>query len=315
MTKPNEYDVVIVGGGPAGLSAALYTSRMNLKSLLIEKNIIASQLYETETIDNYLGAFSEKSTDLAAKMEEDAQKYGAQLMTFKEVTSIKKDINGNYLIKIKDSYGDETEEIYSKSILLATGTTHTHLLVDNHDKYLANGISYCATCDGAFFVDEKVAVVGGGDSALEAALLLAEYATSVKVLVRSKLRAKPHLINLASKNPKIEFIYGEVKKLIGESSLEKIILNDERELDVKGLFVNIGARPNYSYIDKDELTNVAIIDDYLLPKIKTDSFTTQVGDGLFVAGDLKNNKYRQVSIAVGEGTYAALEIYDYLRGQ
>ena len=246
----NKYDVIIIGGGPAGLSAALYTSRANLKVLVIEKNVIASQLYETEHIDNYLGSVSINASELADKMREDGAKFGAELKEFENVTKISKEDN-LYKVETTETYDESVQNIYyAKAVLLATGTEHNHLILEQHDELLGMGISYCATCDGAFYAGKNTAVVGGGDSAMESALLLSEFATKVYVLVRDKIRAKSHLVKMVEEKENIEIIYNEVVELISkDNSLNAIKLKDDTILEVSGLFPAIGASPNTNYID------------------------------------------------------------------
>ena len=311
----NKYDVIIIGGGPAGLSAALYTSRANLKVLVIEKNVIASQLYETEHIDNYLGSVSINASELADKMREDGAKFGAELKEFENVIKISKE-DDLYKVETTETYDESVQNIYyAKAVLLATGTEHNHLILEQHDELLGMGISYCATCDGAFYADKNTAVVGGGDTAMESALLLSEFANKVYVLVRDKIRAKSHLIKMIEEKSNIEIIYNEVTELISENNtLKAVKLKDNTILEVSGLFPAIGASPNTNYIDSLYLNNVEKFNDYLLPVTTHNLLTYHNGNGLFIAGDLKNPKYRQVAIAVGEGAYAALEIYDYLKG-
>lgn len=310
------YDVIIVGGGPAGLSSALYTSRANLSVALFEKEITCARLYETEHIDNYLGAFSTNASELANKMSEDALKFGADIFTFTKVNKITKEAD-YYKIEVSDIVDSDNKEFYySKAVLLATGTEHNHLLLDRHDELLGNGISYCATCDGAFYKDSEVAVVGGGDSAMESALLLSEYANKVYLLVRNKIRAKAHLWKLVKEKENIEVIYNEIDKLlIDNEKLTGVKLNNGKIINIQGLFPAIGVSPNTNYIDTLYLRNIDNYNDYLLPKVtNSNNLTYHNGEGLFIAGDLKNPKYRQVAIAVGEGAYAALEVYDYLKG-
>ena len=311
----NTYDVIIVGGGPAGLSAALYTSRANLKVLVIEKNVIASQLYETEHIDNYLGSVSMNASELAAKMREDGAKFGAELKEFETVVKISKE-NNLYKIDTTETYDESVQTIYyAKAILLATGTEHNHLILEQHDELVGMGISYCATCDGAFYSGKNTAVVGGGDSAMESALLLSEFSNKVYLLIRDKIKAKSHLLKMVEETENIEIIYNEVEELISKDGvLSAVKLKDDTILEVSGLFPAIGASPNTNYIDSLYLNNIEKFNDYLLPVTTHNLLTYHNDNGLFIAGDLKNPKYRQVAIAVGEGAYAALEIYDYLKG-
>ena len=262
----NKYDVIIIGGGPAGLSAALYTSRANLKVLVIEKNVIASQLYETEHIDNYLGSVSINASELADKMREDGAKFGAELKEFENVTKISKE-NNLYKVETTETYDESVQNTYyARAILLATGTEHNHLILEKHDELLGMGISYCATCDGAFYAGKNTAVIGGGDSAMESALLLSEFANKVYVLVRDKIRAKSHLLKMVEETENIEIIYNEVVELISkDSSLSAVKLKDDTILEVSGLFPAIGASPNTNYIDSLYLNNIEKFNDYLLP--------------------------------------------------
>ena len=227
----NKYDVIIIGGGPAGLSAALYTSRANLKVLVIEKNVIASQLYETEHIDNYLGSVSINASELADKMREDGAKFGAELKEFENVTKISKE-NNLYKVEITETYDESVQNIYyAKAVLLATGTEHNHLILEQHDELLGMGISYCATCDGAFYAGKNTAVVGGGDSAMESALLLSEFANKVYLLIRDKIRAKSHLLKMVEETENIEIIYNEVKELISkDGALNAVKLKDDTKV-------------------------------------------------------------------------------------
>ena len=248
-------------------------------------------------------------------MREDGAKFGAELKEFENVIKISKE-NDLYKVTTTETYDESnTNTYYAKAILLATGTEHNHLILEQHDELLGMGISYCATCDGAFYAGKNTAVVGGGDSAMESALLLSEFANKVYVLVRDKVRAKSHLLKMVEETENIEIIYNEVEELISKDGvLNAVKLKDNTILEISGLFPAIGASPNTNYIDSLYLKNVEKFNDYLLPVTTHNLLTYHNGNGLFIAGDLKNPKYRQVAIAVGEGAYAALEIYDYLKG-
>lgn len=300
-------DVIIIGAGPAGLSAGLYTSRMGLSTLILDKGLAGGQLLDTETIDNYIGGRHKEADLLADDMRDDALAYGAELKEFVEVTSVKKVENG-YRV-------ETTEDVFtSKALLLATGTKHNHLLLESHDQFIAKGISYCAVCDAPFFQDKEVIVVGGGDSALEAAILNTQYAKHVTLLVRNQMRAKPHLIEQA-KQLNVNITHGQITKFIGDDKLTAVriapLIGEPYEQAVDGVFVMIGSKPDVEYLaDHIYLSDVEKVDNYLVPM----NNQLQTGDdGLFIAGDLSNPKHRQIAIAVGEGAKAGLEIYEYLQ--
>lgn len=310
----NIYDVVIVGGGPAGMSAAIYSSRMKLRTIILEKNLLGGQMLETHIIDNYLGAFSTNSFELVEKMAKDAVSYGAEVKEFTEVVSVNKE-NELFIIKTKD------EVYYSKTVIFATGTKHNVLSIKNHDEFLSRGIHYCVVCDAPFYKDKTVAVIGGGDSALEAVDLLSSWAKKVYLIHRRKeLRAKPSLIENVLNKENIEFILeNEVEDfLIENDTFTGVVLKDNRELFVNGIFPCIGSKPVYSYIDSRILKSSTEKEGYLIPGLKEDRKEKFFEDyslknGAFLIGDAAHPKHKQVSIAVSDGAVAGLEAYEYIK--
>lgn len=304
------YDVIIVGGGPAGLSAGLYSSRANLSTLIIDKLSVGGQLWNTEAIDNYIGGFSTNSFELAMKMEEDAKSYGAEIING-EVVNITKLDNG--LFKL-DKYSGRV--YYAKVVILATGTENNKLLPEKEEN-VTNGISYCAICDAPFYNGGDVAVVGAGDSAVEAVQLLSDVCHHVYMIVRKDhLRTDKYSLQslIDMKNVTImfqsnitEFYTDENGKLtsidVVTNSFDK---NETVNLQVMGLFPNIGGKPRLemlSQLDVETHNNFIKVNDKLETNIK----------GLYAIGDVVSPVYRQVAIAVGHGALASLHAYDYIK--
>jgi thioredoxin reductase (NADPH) len=276
-----EYDLIIVGSGPAGYTTGIYATRFNMKTILIGKES-GGQVSESYRIENYPGFSMINGMDLATKFKEHAESLGVETMDFLEVAEIEKTENG-FNVKTEDDIG-----YFGRTLIFATGAKKRKLGLLNEDKFRGRGVSYCATCDGVFFKDKTVSVIGGGDSAVASALLLSEYAKKVYLIYRKekkKMRAMPVWIERAENNKKIEMILESVpKELKGEEKLESVI---------KKLGVSVDAK-EYIKVNEDMSTNV--------PKV-------------FAAGDVTtgSNMLAQIVTACAEGAIAAESAYKYLK--
>ncbi len=303
----NSFDVIIVGGGPAGLCAALYAGRGMLKAVLLERGIPGGELLNTEKIEDYPGFLSILGPELAEKMTAHAQAFGADIRQG-EVEGIRRHEDGSFTVTTTDGI------VYdAPTVILTAGGTPTKLGVPGEAEYAGRGVSYCAVCDGAFFKGETIAVVGGGDAAVEEADYLTRYAAKVYVIHRrGEFRASRLLQDRLFKNPKIEVIWHhEVLEMRGgPSGLQDLRLADsetreERILPVTGCFVFIGFKPNSGLI-KEHFDHDP--SDYIV----TDSRMMTSIPGLFAAGDLRVQLTRQVTTAVGDATTAAIAVEKYL---
>ena len=300
------YDVIIIGGGPAGLTAGLYTSRGKLKSLLIEKGLTGGLVTTTEWIENYPG-FEEGITgvELARKMEKQATKFGLEIV---QGAVDRVSLND----KIKQIVLDDGTQYEAKAVILSTGAHPRNLKVEGEDEFRGRGVSYCATCDGAFFKEEKIAVAGGGDSAVQEAIYLTKFAEKVYVIHRrDKLRAEKILQERAFSNPKIEFVWDSViEKMTGQSGVEAIhvknVKTDEKSaIDVHGVFIYIGYNPNTEF-----LAGLANLDQDNF--IITDGSMATNAPGVFGAGDVRAKNVKQIATAVGDGSIAAISVEKYI---
>ncbi|MFC1809413.1 thioredoxin-disulfide reductase [Candidatus Omnitrophota bacterium] len=306
MTEKNEmYDVIIVGGGGAGLAAALYASRGNLKTALFEKMVAGGQISTTDIVENYPG-FPDAiaGPDISMKMEEQAKKYGTEIF-YKEVTAIEPS-PGNIMVRA----GEDT--FTTRSLILASGANPRKLQVPGEAEFAARGVSYCATCDGAFFRNKEIAVVGGGDSAIQEALFLTKFASKVTIIHRrDELRASKILQQRAFDNDKVEFIWNAViKEIKGAQKIATLILEDTKtketkEFGVEGLFVFIGHDPISSFVN-----NIVTCDDHGYV-IAGENYQTNIA-GIFACGEVRKGATRQLVSACGEGCSAALAAQDYL---
>lgn len=302
------YDVIIVGGGVAGMSACLYSSRNNLKTLIIEKMEFGGQLLNTHSITNYIGASTVDSWELAKNMKEDALRYGAEVL-FDEVIDYEYKVIDN-LIHVKTTTG---KTILTKTIILATGTKHIEL---DTLKHISNGVSYCAVCDAEFTKGKNVAVIGGGDTAFESALLISNFADSVDIIIRSMPRAKEYLFESVKHTKNIKMIYNnEISSAQYNDSSDKIsvelISKDEKEYD--SIFVCIGSKPEYiKHHSGFRINNGYYIPNYdmLTNTISGHTNNLQISYNTFMAGDMIHPKHRQVAIAVSDGAVASLEAYN-----
>ena len=294
----SDYDVVIVGGGPAGLAAGLYTARMNLKTILVDRGALGGQLLNTELIEDYPGFESILGSELATKMGDHARKFGVVIKDFEPVKEI--DVEGNTKVVRLES----GQELRAPALIMAAGGLPRYLGVPGEKDFWGRGVSYCAVCDGAFFKGQELAVVGGGDAAVEEGDFLTRYASKVYILHRrNELRAQPILVDRARANPKIEFILGSaVKEIAGDEKVKAIRFEQggsARELPVGGVFIFIGFTPNSGlfkvHIDHDE-------GGYILTGR---DMQTSV-EGIWAVGDVRAQLTKQIATAVGDGTTAAV---------
>jgi thioredoxin reductase (NADPH) len=302
------YDVIIIGGGPAGLTAALYTSRNKHSTLLIEKGLIGGNINEAEKVDNYPG-FPKGigGMELTALMHEQALLYGTEVVN-DEVTYVNIEDNTR---TVKTTQGDYS----AKALIITGGSERQKLNVPGEKEFSGKGVSYCATCDGPFFRDKRVAVVGGGNAALYEALHIAKFASNVSIIHRrDQLRATPVVQDKVFAEPKINVIWNSVvKEVQGEIFVNKLKLadvknNKESFLEIDGVFVAIGLVPNTSY-----LKNIVPLNDkgYIIVNNKMETGVP----GIYAAGDIRQNSIRQVIAAAGDGAVAAISAANYIENQ
>lgn len=302
------FDVVIIGSGPAGLTAALYTARADLDPLVLEGPDPGGQLMETTDVENYPG-YPEgvMGPKMMQQFREQAERFGAETH-FKTVTDIDFD-DRPYRLEV-----DEEIEVFTKSIIVSTGASAKWLELPSEQRLRGKGVSACATCDGAFFRDEHIIVVGGGDSAMEEATFLTKFASKVTVLHRrDELRASKAMQKRAFNDDKIEFMWDtELKEVLGEEQVDgvKVFNNKTDEVttleDVTGVFIAIGHKPN-----TDLFKGVLEMDDVGYLKTNGES-TRTVMPGIFASGDAMDPIYRQAVTAAGTGCRAALDAERYL---
>jgi thioredoxin reductase (NADPH) len=312
VEPPLRYDVSIIGAGPAGLTAAIYAGRALLSTLVLEKAVPGGQLNETEFIENFPG-FEEKTSapELMKRMHKQAERLGAEFI-LEEVTDLVPTDDVFLIQGVRQSY-------CTRAVIIASGSRPRELEVEGEKRLKGKGLSYCATCDGYFFQEKRVLVVGAGDSALTEALFLSRFATSVGIIVRHPkddphaLRASPILQREAFENPKIHFIWNKtIETLLGEKHLTGVVLKDLatgdlQETKTDGLFVNIGHLPETEY-----LRGTATLDEH--GYVITDDHLGTNLSGVFAAGDVRivTNRYAQAVVAAGDGAIAAIEVEKYL---
>ncbi|MBW3017034.1 FAD-dependent oxidoreductase [Candidatus Woesearchaeota archaeon] len=296
------YDAIIIGAGPAGLTAALYAGRYKM-NVLVLGSLLGGVATEAHIVENYPGVKSIKGPKLMEVMIKQVSDLGVEIKN-QNVTEIKKIDNGFEVFTDEGNYE-------AKLLLLAVGTKRKKLDLPDEDKYMGKGISYCVTCDAPLFKDKKVGVIGGRDSAVKAALHLSEYAEKVYIIYRQdKLRAEPTLAEQAEKNPKIEMVYNSnVVELKGNGFLEGVKLDTGVEMQLSGLIIEIGATP--SIVIAKELGVAEDEQGYVIVDGKQ---KTNI-QGAYAAGDITtaSDKFKQIATAVGEGAVAAFEMYKELK--
>jgi len=304
---PTGYDVIIVGAGPAGLCAAMYAGRGMLKALTIERGAPGGELLNTDLIEDYIGFESIKGWELAQKMTEHAKQFGAEIVN-DTVEKIRKADDGWF-----DVATARGTTYRAPAVILTAGGTPVKLGVPGEKEYAGKGVSYCAVCDGAFFKGEVLAVVGGGDAAVEEADYLTRYATKVYIVHRrERLRASKIIQERAFANPKIEMVWNKrVVEIKGtERGTDHLVLEDtatggRATLAVGGVFIFVGFQPNSGLVEghaQHDAGGYFITDDRMMTSIP----------GLFAAGDVRSQLTRQITTAVGDATTAAIAVEKYL---
>ncbi len=304
------FDVIVLGGGPAGLTAGIYLGRSKAKTLILDTGTIGGQMVLTFEIANYPGVEKTTGYALSSVMKKQAKNFGCVIKSNIKITSL--ELDG----KIKSVTVNDNDKYTADAVIIATGGRSRQLHVPGEEEFKGRGISYCATCDGDFFQDKYVIAVGGGNSALEEAVALTKYASKVTVLHEfDHFQAFEHAVEEAKNNPKIDFIMeSHITGFFGDESLRKIRYKNlrtgkETELDVDGVFIFIGYEANTDMIKntKVELNrwNEIVTDDKMRTNI----------EGVFAAGDCRAKQFRQITTAVGDATVAALNALNYIHNK
>ncbi len=304
MTSEQHYDIVIIGAGPAGLAAGLYAARARRRTILLERAVTGGQIALTSTVENYPGFEEVDGFELGQMMQRQAEKYGMET-GYAEVIGLERR-DGLHVIHTKD--GDYA----AKAVIITSGADYNRLGVPGEDALIGKGVSYCATCDAAFFKDQVCAVVGGGDAAMDEGLFVTRYASKVYVIHRrDELRASKILQERAFANPKMEFIWNTVVTSIeGEDAVERlklrnVVTNEESALDVSAIFIFIGLHPNTEFLKgtlKTDRGGHIYVNEWMDTEVP----------GLFAAGDVRANSARQVVSAAGDGATAAIRADHYI---
>ena len=308
--KTPQHDIIIVGAGPAALSAAIYTTREDIETLLFERGVVGGLAAVTDKIDNYPG-FPDgvEGLTLADDLRKQAERFGA-VIELGEVTGLKTE---GELTRIESTSGD----MLARAVLIATGSDYKKIGVPGELEYYARGVHYCATCDGAFYRDKKIAVVGGGNSAIQEAIFLTRFTSHIDLLVRSKMRASDVLqkdlqtyIDDGKITVHLNTATDEIVGVDNSVTAVKVTENGEsKQLTLDGVFVFVGLDPNSQFIKNTPIE----LDD--IGFIKTDEHMMTNMPGVFVAGDIRAGATMQIASAAGEGATAALKMREYLEGQ
>jgi thioredoxin reductase (NADPH) len=305
---PERYDLVVIGAGPAGLTAAIYAARARLKTLVLDSSVPGGQLKTTHKVSNYPG-FPEdiKGPELAAAFAKQAERFGTKIRRAVEITEM------DLKLPEKRFLLDEEDEVTAPAVIVATGARPRSLGVEGESRFKGRGISYCATCDGAYFEGKDIHVIGGGNSAVEESLFLTQFAKSVTIVHQfDHFQCEASTAQEALANPKIKVIWNsEPRAFLGEKALERLRIENVKthemsEMATDGVFIFVGMAPQTEML-KDVLT--------LNPcgYVETDEGMGTSVPGLFVAGDVRSKKFRQITTAVADGTIAALSAQKFLR--
>ena len=301
------YDIGIIGGGTAGMTAAIYGQRAGKRTVIIEGTNFGGQITSSTNVENYPGITSVSGSEFSMNLLDQAMKLGAETVV-DQVSAVTKE-EGMFVL-------ETSEKAYPcRSVILATGVTHRHLGIEKEEKLVGAGVSYCATCDGAFFRGRDVAVIGGGNTALQDAEFLSNYCRKVYLVHRrDEFRGEKSLVKRLEEKENVEFILSAtVKELVGESMVEKLILNDKKtgkdfELHVSGVFVAVGQIPkNETFADTVKLDEGGFV------LASEDCLTSH--PGIFAAGDCRTKEVRQLTTAAADGAVAALAACKYIADQ
>jgi len=306
MEERTIYDVVIIGSGPGGMTAALYTSRANLKTLILEKGVPGGELLNTSDVENYPGFPTISGPELADSMYKGAMQFGAEY-AYGQVSKIELDGDVKVITAGKKTY-------YAYAVVIATGSYHRKLEVPGEEEYAGRGVSYCAVCDGAFFRNKEVIVIGGGDSAIEEALYLSNLVSKVTVIHRrDELRAQKILQDRAFAKENIHFIWDSVpleirgERKVSSVEIRNVKTGEESSVSADGIFIYVGMLPQTDDFKELGITNEA---GYIPTN---ERLATQVA-GIFAAGDVREKEIRQVITAASDGAIAAQSAYNYVEG-
>jgi thioredoxin reductase (NADPH) len=299
-----DYEIVIIGGGPAGLAAGLYAARARRKTVLLEKGVIGGQIALTELVENYPGVPSVNGFDLAETMLKQAESYGMETR-YEAVASVVPE-GQSWLVRTAE------DELAAKAVIITAGADYNKLGVPGEERLTGRGVSYCATCDAAFFKDQHVVVVGGGDAALDEGLFTTRHVSKVTVVHRrDQLRAGAILQERAFANPKMEFVWNTVvTEILGEDEVTGVQLHnretgEDSTLDVAAVFIFIGQHPNTDFlkglVELDEGGHI-VVNEWMETGVP----------GLYAAGDARRNSARQVVSSAGDGATAAIAAEHYI---
>ena len=294
------YDVIIIGAGPAGITAGIYCQRANLKTIIFEKESIGGQIASSPLVENFPGCKSISGAALANNFYEQATELGVPI----EIEEVEKIIPGE-INKVITDFG----EYEAKTIIVATGAKYRLLGLPNEENLLGKGIAFCTSCDGAFFKGKDVAIIGGGNTAVTNAIYMAALCPKVYLVNRGdKLNCEKTLIDKLNKLQNIEVIYNaSVKEILGEEELEGIVLTNDTKLNIKGMFVSIGMTAQTNLVE-----NLLDLNEYKY--VESDDCATNKNN-IFVAGDCRDKSIRQLTTAVADGTTAAIKAIKYLEGK
>lgn len=311
MSEQKIHEVIMVGAGPTALSAAIYTTREDIETLLLDKGVIGGLAAITDWVDNYPG-FPEgvSGLDLAERLQKQAERFGAKI-DFAEVSSVKKKDN---LIELETTDGT----VKARAVLVATGSDYKRLGVPGEDEFYARGVHFCATCDGAFYRDKRLVVVGGGNSAVQEAIFLTKYASHIDMLVRKDHFRASEVLQKELENHKdkitVHFNTTTDKIVGGEDGKVAAVEGTENgskkvKFETDGVFIFIGLKPNTGFLDGSgvELDEIGLV--------KTNEKLQTAVPGIYCAGDVRSGATMQIASAAGEGATAALMIREYLEGR